>query len=262
VLFVKPPVEAYRDPSLEDTFYLESHGAKTYAEYNYLGGGLGARAKLGHFHAVLKLCREMFGQANVVDFGCADGVFLPSLSKYFNHVAGVDIREEFIRVSRVMAENMGLANVELHCNKDMSREQLKKRMSGGPYSLAFIREVLEHVGDPATMHEDKVALVQDVFSLLEPRGRVVISAPKMVGLAFLVQRIGLAALRLKREPVTFRELMRATFLKDTDALESRWIHDHIGFNHLKMERSLEKEFRIVKRTGTFFQAIYLLERQR
>lgn len=261
VLFVKPPVEAYRDPSLEDSLYLESHGARTYAEYNYLGGGLTAKVKLGHFEKVLALCRDLLGSAPVIDFGCADGVFLPSLSKYFPHVTGVDIRQDFIKVSRVVCDNLGLDNVTLICNQGMSFDRLREAIPGPACRLAFVLEVLEHVGDRDTMYEDKVALVGDLFGLLDRDGRVVVSVPKMTGIAFLVQRIGLSLFGLKREPVSTGELLRATFLGNTDALEERWVQDHIGFNHRKLETFLGREFRILRRTGTFFQAIYLLSRR-
>lgn len=261
MLFVKPPVEAYRDPSLDGSFYMESHGARTYAEYNYLRGGLAARVKLSHFEKVLALSRPYFNHANVIDFGCADGVFLPSLCKHFNHVVGIDIREEFVTASRVLCGNLGLENVELFCNREMTAGQLKGRISKGPYSLAFILEVLEHVGEPGDMCRPRMQLLTDVFSLLEPGGTIIVSVPKMTGLPFLVQRLGLAALRLRREPLGFGELMKATFLHKTDTLEKRWAWDHIGFNHRKLEEQLRREFNLIRRTGTFFQAVYMLQRK-
>ncbi len=259
MLFVKPPVEAYRDPSLEGMCYLESHQARTYAEYNYLNGGLAANVKLAHFEKCLELTRAWFGSAKVIDFGCADGVFLASLAHHFEQVVGVDIRPDFIQVCRAVVANLKLANVELHCNREMSFEALRGSLSPGPYRLAFVLEVLEHVGEPGgDVGAARIDLLKEIAGLLAEDGRIVVSVPKMIGLPFLVQRLALAVLRLKREPISLGELLRASLLGDTVALERRWNRDHLGFNHRRLEEQLRQEFQIVRRTGTFFQAIYVL----
>jgi len=51
-----------------------------------------------HLDKALDLTKNYFGKANVIDFGCADGVLLHSLSKYFNNVVGVDIDSESIKI--------------------------------------------------------------------------------------------------------------------------------------------------------------------
>ena len=261
MLFIPPSRQVFDDPALEGNCYLESHGARTYSEYNYLGGGLSARVKLRHFEVSLCLCREWFGAASVLDFGCADGVFLPSLAHYFPQVAGVDIRPDFIRVAQVLAERLDLRNVRLVCNANMSHEELAELL-GQTYDLAFMLEVLEHVGTPgrpaAEIYEEKMSLVAQVMSLLGADGRVVVSVPRMTGPAFLAQRAGLAALGLRREPLSFGELLQAGLLRRTKSLEQRWRGNHLGFNERTFRRLLAERFRLLRSRSTFFQDIHMI----
>jgi 2-polyprenyl-3-methyl-5-hydroxy-6-metoxy-1,4-benzoquinol methylase len=260
MLFVKPPPESFRDASLGDTYYLKAYNARTYAEYNYLGGGLAARVKLGHFNRVLRLCSRDFGTCDVLDFGCADGVFLPSLATYFPHATGVDVREDFVLTAQAMVRNLSLANCNVICNGEMTFGQLRKALGGRQYRLAFMLEVLEHVGSIDTMYEDKVALVGEVLNLLREDGRLVVSVPKMTGPAFLLQRFGLAVLRLRRERLTWGELFAAGLCGKTSGLEKRWCQDHLGFNQNKLEAALSREFTLSRERGTLFQAIYTVSK--
>ncbi|MCW5206398.1 class I SAM-dependent methyltransferase [Desulfobulbus sp. F5] len=259
MLFIEPKPEAFRHPTLMDIHYMESHGARTYAEYNYLGGGLSKRFKRSHFERALMLSRDAFGRANVIDFGCADGVFLPSLSHYFKSVIGIDVRDDFIRIANIVIQNLSLDNVELLCNFKKPFDYLKETTKNKKFDMAFCLEVLEHVGESNMMYENQIDLVGDIFSLLDSNGKIIVSVPKMVGFAFMLQRLALAALDLQREPVSTMDIFRAGLLRSTDHLESRWRNNHIGFNHLKLEAHLRKQFHIVKKTQTLFQVLYIIQ---
>ena len=91
----------------------------------------------------------------------------------------------------------------------------------GEYRVAFLLETLEHVGDPSRFYESKMEFLDGVFGLLQPRGRVVISVPKMVGISFLVQRATLRLLGMHREEIGRRNLFNAVVRRNTDALEPR-----------------------------------------
>jgi len=83
----------------------------------------------------------------------------------------------------------------------------------------------------------------------------------MVGVPFLIQRVGLALTNSYRESISFRELINSVLFGDTVTLEKRWNGGHLGFNHLKLEQRLNNEFHIIKKRGLFFQVIYLLKRK-
>ncbi len=256
--FVRPPESVYRDPDLE---FMD--GFRTYGEYNYLRPGLASRVKLAHFEKALELASDGFGREAVIDFGCADGVFLPSLARYFPRVVAVDRVPMFRDIAARVVKEIGADHIEVICNEELDDDALAARLSGAPWHTAFCLEVLEHVGDPErpeTAYDAKLALLETLFRLLQPGGRVIASVPTMVGLPFLAQRAALAILGGWREPLSWGELLRAGLLRDTDALEQRWDGGHLGFNHVRLERALAGRFRIDRRTNLGFQVVYELRR--
>ena len=81
--------------------------------------------KIRHFEQALKMTQKFFYNTNVIDFGCADGPFLPSLSKYFNHVLAIDIVPRNLKLASKLSNIMNLRNVELLCNDNMTFNDVK-----------------------------------------------------------------------------------------------------------------------------------------
>jgi 2-polyprenyl-3-methyl-5-hydroxy-6-metoxy-1,4-benzoquinol methylase len=255
--YVKPPREVYTALGTGDY----ASGYKTYAEYNYLNEGVAASIKTRHFETALELTKDFFHRSDVIDFGCADGVFLPSLARHFNHVLAVDQKPEFIKMAEGLAEALHLDNVEVRSNKEVfSNDQLSR---GKSYHIMFLLEIIEHIGSREALYESKIAFLKQASSLLDDGGILVISVPKMVGIPFLIQRIGFAAFGLQREKISLINLLKAGILCDTSDLEKNWEGEyaHLGFNHKKLERFMEKEFCIVKKKHLLFQVIYVIKRQ-
>ena len=238
--------------------------ARTYTEYNYLESGVGSFLKVRHFEYALRLTKEYFHKCNVIDFGCADGPFLPSLSKYFNHVVGIDREPDFLIIAKNIART--LPNVRVISNADLNIKKLKSGLEN-KYQILFLLETLEHIGNRDNPWESRIKFVDDLFKLLDKDGIVVISVPNMVGIPFLIQRIGLFVFNAKRDKLSFSELMRASFFNDTTELEKRWqewhMSDtrHIGFNHLKLEHYLKEKFVIVKKKNILFQVLYAIKKK-
>lgn len=253
--FVRPPESVYGAAELE---FMD--GCHTYGEYNYLRPGLVSRIKTAHFEAALELTRPFFGRCNVIDFGCADGVFLPSLARHFDRVWAVDRVPHFVEVAERVVAATGCRNVELLCNEDIDFEALKASMPKHPFGIAFCLETVEHVGVREDLYASKIEFLRQLFALVDESGKLVISVPKMVGLPFLVQRAALALWGIWREPMTTRELLRAGLLRDTRDLEDRWDGGHLGFNHLRLEEAMQGEFRIDGRADIVFQLVYLISR--
>jgi 2-polyprenyl-3-methyl-5-hydroxy-6-metoxy-1,4-benzoquinol methylase len=254
--FVRPPESVYRDPALD---FLD--GCHTYGEYNYLRPGLVARVKTAHFERALALTREHFGRADVIDFGCADGVFLPSLARHFPFVAAVERVPHFAEVAERVVEEAGLSNALVVCNEGRDLDWLRERLGGREYRIAFCLEVLEHVGEPGDLYGPKLRLLDELFSLLGPDGCVVLSVPTMVGLPFLIQRTALAATGGFREPLSWRQIFRAGVLRDTSELEPHWDGGHLGFSHLRLEAGLRERFRLEHRESLGFQMLYVVRRR-
>jgi 2-polyprenyl-3-methyl-5-hydroxy-6-metoxy-1,4-benzoquinol methylase len=249
----------------------EFAGCSSYSEYNYLRKGLASKIKRRHFEIALDLVSEHFHKENVIDFGSGDGVFIPSLSHYFNHVAAVDLDPIFFDMSKKIVEKMGLENVDVINNRELSIEEVKKKFSGRKYHILFLLEVLEHVcSDPDSMYETRMNFLGDMFKMLDESGKIIISVPKMVGISFLIQYAGLSFLGINRYEISLRNVLKAGILKDTSDVENGCVpsekyglyfsQQHIGFNHLKLEKYMQKEFRIRRKVDDLFQVLYVLER--
>jgi len=234
-----------------------THGFKTYTEYNYLGSGIASSVRSRHFEVALALTKDYFHQCNVIDFGCADGVFLPSLSKHFNHVLAVDKNAGFVEIAQKLAEALHLNNVEVRVNKSSVPRDLLPSPAQR-YHIMFLLEILEHVGSPEAFYESKMDFLKGAASLLDEGGLMVISVPKMIGISFLFQRLGLAVLGARREKISLVNLVKAGIFRDTAALEKKWGEcDHLGFNHDKLERHLSRDFLIVEKRNLLFQMVYV-----
>jgi len=242
-------------------FWVDGIRYNTYAEYNYLSSNsMASKIKKLHFEKVLDLTETNFNKASVIDFGCADGCFLPSLSNYFPKVVGVDIDPDYIEISQKLIKKMGLKNCKCICNENMAIEELKSHINGS-FDTLFLLEVLEHVGDKNRIYKSQMEFLNEISSLIHDDGLIIISVPNMVGISFLVQRMGLSILGLYKDKLTWKELFKTGFLNKTDELEERWqFETHVGFNHKKLERYMQKEFQIVGKSNIFFQTVYSIKK--
>lgn len=256
--FVRPPYL-----TLNGFNYLPEKGVKTYSEYNYLKPGLTSFLRTRHLEYGLLMAKKYSLECNVIDFGCADGALLPSLSKRFNHVVGIDSEPDFIKLASKVADTANLTNVELICNSGLTMDALKAKLSERKYHILFLLETLEHIGDKNNPWESKVAFVKELFTLIDKSGVIIISVPVMVGLTLLIQRAGLFVFNAKRDKASKIGLLKACFLNDTDDLERQWQPwrmgetGHIGFNHRKLEACLRRDFNVLEAKNILFQVLYV-----
>ena len=256
-LFRAPPVIKN-----EGFTYQDCH---SYSEYNYLRESYISNIKRRHFEIALDLTSEYFFNANVIDFGCADGIFLPSLSNYFCSVLGIERNEKFVSIAQKLTTELNLKNVKIINNSDLSIQAIKEtELSGKESRIIFLLEVMEHIGASfKTMHEDRIAFLKEMFSLVGDEGIIVISVPRMVGLSFLIQQIGLGLFNLNRSEYTLKELIMCSILKDTSEVEKYWIPEftHKGFNHERFERDLAQVFLIERKVVDIFQVVYVIKKK-
>jgi 2-polyprenyl-3-methyl-5-hydroxy-6-metoxy-1,4-benzoquinol methylase len=254
--FVRPP-----SVNLEGYRYMPDRGAETYSGYNYLSPGIAARLRTQHFEWALRLTHEHFHQCNVIDFGCADGPFIPSLARYFNSVVGIDQHPSFSEIASRVVQRIGLTNATVLCNKGLTIDEMKARMPEGAFKILFLLETLEHVGQKVDPWTSRVKFLQDLSQLITPDGLMVVSVPNMVGLSFLMQRVGLAIVGASRERISSHQILKASILSDTSDLEKQWVGGHLGFNHKRLENRIAESFHIVKKKGILWQVIYVLSRK-
>ena len=214
-----------------------------------------------HFEIALALSKKHFHTANAIDFGCADGIFIPSLSKHFAHVYAIDRNPGNVKTASASVNALGLGNVELLCNDGLTIRDMKSRLSGREYHVMYLLETLEHVGEKESLYDSRVNFLHEIAALIDKDGIIVISVPNMIGIFFLLQRIGLALTGSFREPISFLNLFKASLLRNTADLEKKWSGGHLGFNHRKLESRMKKDFYILKKRHIAFQILYVIKKK-
>jgi 2-polyprenyl-3-methyl-5-hydroxy-6-metoxy-1,4-benzoquinol methylase len=252
--FITPPLVI----STSDNYYKTY---RTYSEYNYLRPGISSKIKLLHFEAALACAKDYFHRCNVIDYGCADGPFLPSLSKYFNNVTGVDLRQDRINIAQKLLDDCSLKNVALIC--EMDAINVKRQLNKGNNKVLFLLETLEHIGMTScnkNVYDQRIDFINSLFALLDDDGIIILSVPKMVGLSLLFQYLGLKILGQHTEPITIKNLFKASIFNDTLELEKNCIGTHLGFNFKTMKKYMDKNYHMIDKKDLIFQMVYVIKK--
>jgi 2-polyprenyl-3-methyl-5-hydroxy-6-metoxy-1,4-benzoquinol methylase len=238
---------------------------RSYSHYNYLRPGPIAALKRRHFAVALELARPWFHGTGALDFGCADGILLPSLARYFPRAIGVDRDPAACAIANAVVADLGLDNVRVVCTAGTGTSDALRTAIGAtprtPYGIAFALETLEHIGAPNRRDADalRASTVRDLLALLAPPARIIVSVPRMTGLAFLAKYGAQRLLGVADEPVSLREALDAGVRRDTTALAPRWRGGHVGFDEGTFERAVRGVARIHQRRTTWLSALYVLE---
>ena len=99
--------------------------------------------------------------ARVLDVGCGRGALALALAPLVREVVGVDRVPELLALARDRAP----ANAEF-----VEGDATKLEFADGSFEAAFMTDVIEHVFDPRTV-------VQELFRVLGPGGKLLISTP-------------------------------------------------------------------------------------
>jgi 2-polyprenyl-3-methyl-5-hydroxy-6-metoxy-1,4-benzoquinol methylase len=252
-LFVTPPLGILNDFAHRGEYLQFS----SYSHYNYLRPGLIPRLKRGRFATALRFAKPYFQTGDALDFGCADGVLLPSLATHFKQVVGIDRHPDMLKVAHRLVASTPLTNVTLLNNGDLTFNQIKATL-GRSFRVAFLLETLEHIGSRPNLYTSKADFLDGLFSLLDPDGVIIISVPRMVGVLFLAKYLVQRTFRIQTEDIPAREVLRLAFLRNASRLEPRWDGGHLGFNHLRLTETIRYRFDLKAYHGTATSIFYVI----
>ena len=194
------------------------------------------------------------GGDSAIDMGCADGAFLPTLSRHYASVTGVDTHAGYLESCASVALRCNIPNVFVTPHHDIARWY---SLRPGKVAICYLLETIEHIGDSAaTAWQDRVRFIRE--ECLGHARYVVVSFPRMTGPLFvakhLVQLATGAADRLTIEDV-YRSLFGLTL-----RLEKRWKPKggHVGFNDRKMMALLRERFDVVSTRSTLISRMALI----
>ena len=100
-------------------------------------------------------------RGNVLEFGCGSGIILPTLSKLFERVVGIDLN---IEDASIIKEELSLKNVEL------VKSNIVDYIPTTKFDLIVANDVLEHILDLETV-------IGHLHGLLADEGYILVSVP-------------------------------------------------------------------------------------
>lgn len=190
------------------------------------------RAVYGRLDTALKMAGRD-PAARVLDFGCWDGHFLPSLLENFGEVWGVDddsasVLEilpsvsSILQVARNLCEAEADASERLHLVKATGS---KLPFADRFFDIVFCLDTLTHVAE-----SDRPHVIDELRRITKPDGRLIFSLPIETGLASVLRQ----ALRTLTRKQSDRATTQYDFRKDVELLQSsfaicrkRWIPVHV-----------------------------------
>lgn len=98
-----------------------------------------------------------------LDFGCGQGLFLPTLSRYYGKVIGIDIRS--CPQTKKMLGGLNCDNVEV-----LKMDGGNTSFDDGTFDVVFCADALEHFKDLKTP-------LAEIQRILKPDGKLIINSP-------------------------------------------------------------------------------------
>lgn len=211
---------------------LPKEGLTVYAFRNYLSNNLLRNyAHLWPLKKVLKMIENNHYDA-IAEIGCADGIFLPSLSRLCKELYATDIYEPFI-------DNLLNVNISnLHPYLD---DIQNSRLESNKFDLVVCLEVLEHIANPQKA-------ISEISRIMKNNGYCIISVPIEIGLPVLVKYISRLILgygKMYDGGYKFKELIKAILKKPDEEHHSKYL-GHKGFDYRKIVELLKEKFSIEK----------------
>ncbi len=150
-------------------------------------------------------------EGDVLEFGCGSGLIIPTLSKTFKRVVGIDIN---IKDALTVKNAMVLDNVELVQDNILNYNPTAK------FDLIIANDVMEHIFDLETV-------IEHLHGLLTNDGHIIISVPT----ESLLYRFARLMLNVKK-PTDHYHTADAIIKKMEDSFSTRGIK-YLPINKLK-----------------------------
>ncbi|MFX0082911.1 MAG: class I SAM-dependent methyltransferase [Candidatus Hodarchaeota archaeon] len=190
---IRVPADGSNDESLKDQYSCYLYNSKSFLIRYY-----------AYLPFVFSLKYIRFSEhSRVLDIGCADGPFLPTLNQYARSIVANDINEEFIRESKNLVDNKlkNVKKINLACSDGQALP-----FRDNKFDLVFCLEVLEHVKNPDQF-------INEVFRVLRRNGILICTLPVEIGISLLIRTMIGKMVNFKRPKYGLKELIRIIILK-------------------------------------------------
>ncbi len=186
-----------------------------------------------HLYYALNLPKIDDGKI-ILDLGCGDGPFFPTLSRYGKVIIGLDFSLPFILNAKALIRYIEypLKKVLL-LNADGQHIPIKDKS----IDIIYCLETFEHV--PNT-----IGLISEIFRILKDDGDFVYSFPIEIGISLLLRQFIGKITKFPRDTYKFKELLTNSLLKKpSKRINNPW--NHKNFDWRIIQRSIKRKFKVI-----------------
>ena len=182
---------------------------------------------------IVKLNQEK--EKTILDIGCGDGPFLPSLNNYGKRIIGLDLMLGMIIKAKDLIDfkKFRLNNVFL-----LNADGLNLPIKDNTVDIVFCLETFEHI--PNTRK-----LINEIFRILKFKGILIYSLPIEIGFSLIIRQLVGKITSFQRESYTFKELLRNGILKKPSHRINS-IGTHKDFDWRIIQKLINKKFKQLK----------------
>ncbi len=184
----------------ENLFY-DSDGKSSFEFYNSKFFLIRYYAYMPFIYALKKV--NFNKSYRILDVGCADGPFLPTLNYYGKKIVGTDINKELIHRSNFITKKVLFNSRKISL---LTSDGLALPFRNESFNTIFCLEVLEHVKEPSIA-------IEEIFRILKKKGSFICTIPVEIGPSLLLREIIGRITKFHRPPYTKKELIQSALLK-------------------------------------------------
>ncbi len=174
-------------------------------------------------------------KAIILDLGCADGPFLPTLNRYGKILIGLDYTLEWL----LYAKNLkNFRKFPLKKTLLLNAEGCHIPLKDKSIDIVFCLETLEHV-------PDSIKFINEIFRILKNNGELIYSIPIEIGISLLIRQFIGKIINFPRDSYTLKELLMNGILKKPSKRINN-PYTHKNFDWRIMQRLINKKFKEIK----------------
>lgn len=185
---------------ISDNYFSDKEGKSSFEFYNSKYFFIRYYAYLPFIYALKKV---IFKDFRILDVGCADGPFLPTLNYYAKSIVATDINKELIERSHYITRNILFNSKRINL---MASDGLALPFRNESFNIIFCLEVLEHVNNPRLV-------IEEIYRILKKDGTFISTIPVEIGPSLLMREIIGRITNFHRPHYTKKELIRSVLLK-------------------------------------------------
>lgn len=182
----------------------------------------------------------------ILDIGCGDAPFLPTLNRYGKRIIGLDIAMNMIRRSK---ELINYTKYPLKKVLMLRADGQNLPLKNNSIDLVFCLETFEHINKP-------VELTNEIYRVLKNNGVLIYSLPIEIGFPLIVRQIISKFIKFQTDPYTFKELIKNGIFKKP--LKRKSTEYHKNFDWRIVQKLINKKFIQIKYIKSPFPSLYFL----